>query len=78
MIDEKSRNKMLKKRSICLAAGMFAASWALSSAQGHAPIPPGPVETTTEVCKLICLCYAAAESSDLPEVIDHDLKKAGD
>ncbi|XP_075985808.1 putative divalent cation/proton antiporter TMEM165 isoform X3 [Anticarsia gemmatalis] len=42
---------MLKRRSVCLAAAVFAASVAVSMAQGHAPIPPSPevpIPTTTQ------------------------------
>lgn len=44
---------MLKKRSVCLAAGVFAASWVLSAAQDNAPESPVPtVPGVTEVCIL--------------------------
>ncbi|XP_028032911.1 transmembrane protein 165 isoform X2 [Bombyx mandarina] len=43
---------MLKRRSICLAAGVFAATWVISVAQEHGPLPPSPSPplhiTTTE------------------------------
>lgn len=45
---------MVKKRSLCLAAGVFAATWALSATQGHGPVAPSPspsasMTSTTEV-----------------------------